>query len=378
MVKSFLIIINIFSSNAIRLSFSEAVFLHSMSSFCRRLLIQLLLENEKIVVHVKSDSKYTLKVPSTTVPLKDRHPCMGVNGADRVFYASTQSTAYELLRLIEPLGMKLDKSGNASELVRSIVLPKKDGLVEAGLEMIDQIIGSVAKDKRVTADQRRLIKTASKKLKPDSLAEGKSASDSQDVKKGPKLVLELEEFPEVKVPLQLPLNTLLAAVQTRSPFLDVLVLSLRTELVGLSSSNDVSPSNSAACIPGDGDVETPQPATASVGATKERRSRKIPDIFNVSAVPSTIEVFSRMGGLGLLAKHLPVVYPDTLRQIAVGTKITGSVGLVMGVDKDSPVTMDAEWVKIESADDFYDVSDSLNSMNDCPIEISSCKLLITF
>ncbi len=69
-----------------------------------------------------------------------------------------------------------------------------------------------------------------------------------------------------------------------------------------------------------------------------------------------------MGGLGLLAKHLPVVYPDTLRQIAVGSKITGSVGLVMGMEKESPVQMhtDAEWVKIESADDFYDVSKSTN------------------
>lgn len=162
-----------------------------MSSFCRRLLIQLLLENEKIVVHVKSESKFPLKVPGTTVPLKDRHPCMGVNGGDRVFYASTQSPAFEMLRMIEPLGMKLDKSGNASEASRPVVMPKKDGLVEAGLEMIDQIIGSVAKEKRVTADQRRLIKTASKKLKPDSLSEGKSTSESPDIKKGPKLVSRL-------------------------------------------------------------------------------------------------------------------------------------------------------------------------------------------
>lgn len=71
-----------------------------MSSFCRRLLIQLLLENEKVVVHVKSESKYPLKVPGSTVPLKDRHPCMGVNGADRVFYTSTQASAFEVLRLI--------------------------------------------------------------------------------------------------------------------------------------------------------------------------------------------------------------------------------------------------------------------------------------
>lgn len=117
-----------------------------------------------------------------------------------------------------------------------------------------------------------------------------------------------------------------------------------------SSPNDLSPSSSSQYI------TDPSEASTSTLVANEKRSKKIPDIFNVSPVPSTIEVFSRMGGLGLLAKHLPVVYPETLRQIAVGTKFTGSVGLVMGMNKESPVTMhsDAEWVKIETADDFYD------------------------
>lgn len=172
-----------------------------------------------------------------------------------------------------------------------------------------------------------------------------------------KKVLELEEYPEVKVPLQLPLNTLLAAVQSRVPFLDVLVFSLRTELSGGSqSSAELSPSTSTPYITDPDQSQSSQSSHNS--SVREKRSRRIPDIFNVNPVPSTIEVFSRMGGLGLLAKHLPVVYPDTLRQIAVGSKITSSVGLAMGMEKESPVQMhtDAEWVKIESADDFYDVS----------------------
>lgn len=85
--------------------------------------------------------------------------------------------------------MKLDKNGNASEATTRTpsTMPKKDGLVEAGLEMIDhiigtQLIGSGYKDKR-------LIKTASKKLKPDTLCEGKSSVESPEVKKGPKMVI---------------------------------------------------------------------------------------------------------------------------------------------------------------------------------------------
>lgn len=72
-----------------------------MSSFCRRLLIQLLLENEKVIVHVKSSSKYPLKTPPlSTLQLRDLHPSMGVNGGDRLFTMSTHSSAYELMKII--------------------------------------------------------------------------------------------------------------------------------------------------------------------------------------------------------------------------------------------------------------------------------------
>ena len=87
--------------------FAEAVFLHSMSAFCRRLLIQLLLENEKVVVHVKNETKFPLKNPSGVLPLQERHPSMGMSGDDRLFYVSTHAYIYELLNAI---GMRIAKS----------------------------------------------------------------------------------------------------------------------------------------------------------------------------------------------------------------------------------------------------------------------------
>jgi len=85
-------------------------------------------------------------------------------------------------------------------------------------------------------------------------------------------------------------------------------------------------------------------------------TEEIPDIFKISALPTTIEVFCHVGGFGLLAKHLPVVYPDTLRQMAVGAK-AGSSGSIINVDKDGPLLMlDSDWVKVENPDEFYDVS----------------------
>jgi len=61
------------------------------------MLIQLLLENERIVVHVKNETKYCLKMPASSIQLKDKHPSMGACGGDRIFYAGTQSYLSEIM-----------------------------------------------------------------------------------------------------------------------------------------------------------------------------------------------------------------------------------------------------------------------------------------
>lgn len=97
--------------------------------------------------------------------------------------------------------------------------------------------------------------------------------------------------------------------------------------------------------------ETIDPADAGKDQ-KENAANNIPDVFKITPVTTTIEVFSKLGGLALLARHLPVVYPETLRQIAVGSKFPYSA--TMNVDKDGGVVGD-DWVKVENAEDFYEV-----------------------
>jgi len=229
------------------------------------------------------------------------------------------------------------------------MLGKDQGLIDAGLEMIDHMqmvfTGIAAKDKRAsTTDLKRPIKLASKKLKPDGAGDAKPTGE--DKIKGPTMILELEEFPGVSIPTNVSIATLMAAVrhQKAEMFLDTLVFTIRTEMT--SESSQITPSSSSTNMEESFD-------TCASSSTKPKE--EIPDILNIEPLPSTVEVFSRLGGLGLLAKHLPVVYPETLRQIAVGNKLTGSVGLVMNFDKDSPMG-DNEWVKIENPDEFYDVS----------------------
>lgn len=61
-----------------------------------------------------------------------------------------------------------------------------------------------------------------------------------------------------------------------------------------------------------------------------------------TSIDSTLEVFSSKGGLTILAKHLPLVYPDSSRPTLLVEK--------------SPTQeqSDADWVKIEHNDNVYE------------------------
>ena len=63
--------------------------------------------------------------------------------------------------------------------------------------------------------------------------------------------------------------------------------------------------------------------------------------------PTPLEVFANHGGLALLAEHLPLVYPETLRY-NTQDKPQPNVS--------SPDAMDADWVKVDGTNiDLYEV-----------------------
>lgn len=64
-----------------------------------------------------------------------------------------------------------------------------------------------------------------------------------------------------------------------------------------------------------------------------------------SSIDSSLEVFSSGGGLAVLAKHLPLVYPDSGRPSAIVEK------------SPSPEQTDTEWVKIEPNEYEYDLEE---------------------
>lgn len=70
-----------------------------------------------------------------------------------------------------------------------------------------------------------------------------------------------------------------------------------------------------------------------------------------ASLPTTLQVFASMGGLSLLAQHLPLLYPEISRQISPksGSDKTDSA-------KVPNSSLECDWVKVDAAEDMFDVS----------------------
>nr|KAG5700866.1 hypothetical protein BaRGS_012273 [Batillaria attramentaria] len=74
----------------------------------------------------------------------------------------------------------------------------------------------------------------------------------------------------------------------------------------------------------------------------------IPDeiLLASPAFPSALQVFASVGGLALLAEHLPLLYPDITRQ--------GMAADVATTDNNNIPDLGQDWVTVESSDELYD------------------------
>lgn len=72
----------------------------------------------------------------------------------------------------------------------------------------------------------------------------------------------------------------------------------------------------------------------------EEESKKVHAANCQKPLSSALQVFSSMGGLALLAQHLPTVYPETLRPPSA--------------DKPSSSEQsESDWVKVEGKSNFF-------------------------
>ena len=64
------------------------------------------------------------------------------------------------------------------------------------------------------------------------------------------------------------------------------------------------------------------------------------------ALPSALQVFAAVGGLALLAEHLPLMYPEVNRQ---------APSPEMSKESTNAPGLGHDWVTVESSEDMYEV-----------------------
>ncbi|KAG5886808.1 hypothetical protein JTB14_031450 [Gonioctena quinquepunctata] len=294
----------------------DVIYLQSngISGFMRRLILQLLLENEKIPVSIEADETLykSAKVTQSYVPA---HPSFKQTYNRAMLCLSTSTTLLEILEqhiffnTSYKSEMVLNKKTNSSakkDIFKSwFVAEEQEMSVAAAV---------TAKDKRAKDAKNQLYAAAtpqSKKKRYTSESTGTS-----DVMEG--RAIKCESFSDQPLPLTVNLGQLLKLIESKGATTDWPYIHLN---IYQYKSNEAK---------SNGDMNS--------------------STFNQQPpICSALQVFSSMGGLALLAQHLPTIYPEAMRS--------------MPVEKSSAEQSDSEWIKVEECDDTYEdiMEDALGS-----------------
>lgn len=308
---------------------------YSISGFTRRLVLQILLESEKIVVSVRSDLPLLRKYDSNMVFISN-HPSKKPNSHHLLFYTSINSKCQEILENsisvfnnLLPSLSSASESNNSGRSATADFPPAQDGRTEKkdlwdlgmqmnfGMEFLSVAAGVTAKDKRL------------KELKNQENAQ--RTKDFFNVfKMKPDEIKGLGNMPES---IQL--------VHTTCP--EVIITSDTTiaQILTMLKSANVSLSTPCICLS----------LIQSKNSNEDVNCDNIVKASDFNPLPSPLQIFSSRGGLSLLAHYLPTVYPE---QPKSSQKLS---------EKDKNLQgewVKGEWIKIEPNEEIYeDVDDSL-------------------
>ncbi|XP_023289754.1 baculoviral IAP repeat-containing protein 6 isoform X3 [Orussus abietinus] len=301
-------------------------YLHGISGFTRRLILQLLLEGEKVLIAVTSDvpMKPTDNGASQCTPSMPPHPAHPNGHYHKLLYMSTQSTVADILQQISGtwLLMLLPSSRKGSEANKSSSNRSRE-LWESGMASVVDTLsvaaGNTAKDKRAKEASNRSQARGPILRRPRTSIDGvgttsKSHSSGMQANstnsKAQQYLIHASK-PNTPLPPQLTIAQLLAI----------------TEDAGVSPS---------------------EPCVYLFLRQRNKDSKEEParsngsELLNYRSIECSLGVFSTGGGLAVLARHLPLICPDSGKPSPVVEK--------------SPSTsqLDTGWVKVEASDDVYE------------------------
>ncbi|XP_059477801.1 baculoviral IAP repeat-containing protein 6 [Neocloeon triangulifer] len=278
-------------------------FLHGLSGFTRRLILQLLLESEKILVSIKADCTLN-QCPVNATRQASRHPRHGTGHQNQLLMLRSQSTCADILKLMTIPASVVPSSDPKAEASQDL----KVSYCDPNMSYPDQM--SVAAG--VTAQDKR--------AKDARNASSAAASSQASVLAGSAMLaancycLHHRAWPNQTLPVHLTMSNLLAALRLSGHSLSSPGLTLTLNYLNTDA-------------------------------------EKMDFAAPYQTISTPLQVFAQMGGLALLAKHLPLVYPQALK-----------IQPPEVAKNPSPDPVDADWVKVEVSEDFLD-SYSLNEFS---------------
>ncbi|XP_062702655.1 baculoviral IAP repeat-containing protein 6 isoform X3 [Aedes albopictus] len=309
-----------------------------ISGFTRRLVLQILLESEKIMVAVQSELPLQNKDPN---PYNlSNHPSKRPNTHFRLFYLSTNSKCQDILdhcvtaynRIIPNLGSSdsrmsealigaSNSGGSATIAGAAGSSDNRKELWEMGLgmEFLSVAAGVTAKDKRLKEAKNQATTMKQK----DILSMFKMKIDDPKLTAPDGVILRHTAIPNGVITSDTTISQVLAMLKSSG-------ISLSTPCINLNLS----------LAKNKPDVDLTCEASSS--------SSSSPILKAADCIPlsSPLQIFSSRGGLSLLAHYLPMVYPESPKsQQQLGDK-----------DKSPP---GGDWVKVEQNEEIYEDLDDI-------------------
>ncbi|KAL8592605.1 hypothetical protein ACOMHN_026535 [Nucella lapillus] len=323
-----------------------------LSGFTRRMLLQVLLEDEKIMlVALRSTQELSSRLHITMPRNEDKgsgcrihHPCFGAGRGSASLTVNINSTCSEVFSTLGDPSSALVAGSlfeNREDCKRAEELAKQSG--DVNMELMEYIsatavAGAWAKEKREKSPSPS--KTGLPPRPPTR--RGHRPSDSG---------LSSLKFPHCTVHLQHALmkNKALPGDLTFSQLIQILLqrgLAPGTTCLPFTVAVNIHSSAPPAAMP----ATLAAAQQGAFGGMDEwgDNPEDIPDeiLLSSPAFPSALQVFASVGGLALLAEHLPLLYPDITRQ--------GTTTDVATTDNNNVPDLGQDWVTVESSDELYD------------------------
>ncbi|XP_054725362.1 baculoviral IAP repeat-containing protein 6 isoform X3 [Anastrepha obliqua] len=327
----------------------------TISGFTRQIVLQLLLENERILVSVRSKQPLqkrdtlsaatanTASNSSVSMSLVNHHPSKRINAHHFLFSVSANTKCQEILQncvtvhTIKYSAMLIDtRTGeDVSKRTRSVSKTKNSELsgkhdsekpnndvyggislnfngLENGMEFLSVAAGVTAKDKRI-----------------------------KDVKNQVAANKEQKEFFPI-IPKYFTVEDFLSPANSSILCFSQLV---HPDCPEVQFTNDTTIAQILATLHSKGHSLSTPCITLNIipSKTAEENEEFVINAGDMEPLPSPLQRFSSRGGLSLLAQYLPTVYPDS-----TGRKTPTTLP---EKEKSPPMT---EWVKLEPNDEIYE------------------------